>query len=44
MSEIEKKIAIDHDHDKYIIIQEFNKLKSEDFTARLKQTKFSKQK
>ena len=25
ISEIEKKIAIDHDHDKYIITQEFNK-------------------
>ena len=24
-NEIEKKITADHDHDKYIIIQEFNK-------------------
>ena len=36
-NEIENKIAADHDHDKYIITQEFNKLTSENFTARLKQ-------
>ena len=34
--EIENKIA-DHDHDKNITTQELNKLKSEHFTARLKQ-------
>ena len=34
---IEKKITTDHDHDKYITTQEFNKLTSENFTARLKQ-------
>ena len=37
ISEIENKIATDHDHDKYIAAQEFNKLTSENFTARLKQ-------
>ena len=37
ISEIEKKINIDHDHDKYIITQEFNNLASENFTARLAQ-------
>ena len=31
------KIAIDHDHDNYIITQEFNRLTSENFTVRLKQ-------
>ena len=36
-NEIANKIAADHDHDKYIITQEFNKLTSENFTARLKQ-------
>ena len=35
-SEIENKIT-DHDHDKYIITPEFNKLTEENFTARLKQ-------
>ena len=34
--EIENKIT-DHDHDKYITTQEFNKLTSENFTASLKQ-------
>ena len=34
--EIGKKIT-DHDHDKYITTPEFNKLTSENFTARLKQ-------
>ena len=34
-SKIENKIATDHDHDKYITCQEFNKLTSENF--RLKQ-------
>ena len=37
ISEIENKITTDHDHDKYITSQEFNKLTSENFTARLKQ-------
>ena len=36
-SKIKDKITIDHDHDKYITTQEFNKLTSENFTARLKQ-------
>ena len=36
--EIEKKLDPDHDHsNKYIITQEFNKLTSETFEARLKQ-------
>ena len=30
-------INIGHDHDKYITTKEFNKLTSENFTARLKQ-------
>ena len=33
---IENKIATDQCHDKYITTQEFNKLTSENFTARLK--------
>ena len=37
ISETENKIATDHDHDKYITTQEFNKLTSEKFNARLKQ-------
>ena len=37
ISEMENKITTDHDHDKYITTQEFNKLKSENFTARLAQ-------
>ena len=37
ISEIENKITTDHDHDKYITIQELNKLTSENFTARLAQ-------
>ena len=36
ISQIENKIATDHDHDRYITTQEFNKLTSENFTARLK--------
>ena len=36
ISEIENKITTNHDHDKYITTQEFNKLTSENFTARLK--------
>ena len=37
ISEIENKFTTDHDHDKYITTQEFNKLTAEDFTARLAQ-------
>ena len=37
INEIEEKNTTDHDHDKYITTQEFNKLTSENFTARLKQ-------
>ena len=37
ISEIKNKITADHDHDKYITTQEFNKLASEIFTARLAQ-------
>ena len=36
IGEIESNITTDHDHDKYITTQEFNKLTSEGFTARLK--------
>ena len=36
ISEIENKITTDHDHDKYITTQEFNRLTSENFTARLR--------
>ena len=39
-SEIENKIA-DHDHDKYITTQEFNKLTSENFAGRLAQANLS---
>ena len=37
VNDIEKKTA-DHNQDKYITSPEFNKLTSEDFAARLKQT------
>ena len=37
ISEIENKIVTDHDHDKYITTQEFNKSTSENLAARLKQ-------
>ena len=36
INEIEKK-STDHDHDKYITTQEFNKLTSDNFTVRLTQ-------
>ena len=36
-TDIENKITTDHYHDKYITTQEFNKLTSENFTARLAQ-------
>ena len=35
--EIENEITTDYDHDKCITTQEFNKLTSETFTARLKE-------
>ena len=35
-SENENKTTADHDHDKYFIAQEFNKLTSNNFTGRLK--------
>ena len=37
ISETENKITTDHDHGKYIITQEFDKLTAKDFTARLAQ-------
>ena len=39
--EIENKIT-DHDHDKYITTQEFNKLTSENFTASLKRANLAR--
>ena len=36
-NEIENKITTDHDHDKYNTAQEFNKLTSDDLSARLAQ-------
>ena len=43
--QIENKITTNHDHDKYITTQEFNKLTLENVNARLDLTsKFSKQK
>ena len=36
ISETENKIGTDYDHDKYIITQEFNKLTSDNFNAKLK--------
>ena len=41
ISEIENKITTDHDHDKYITTEEFNKFTSENFTTRLKQANLS---
>ena len=43
INEIENKIT-DHDHDKYITTQGFNKLTSEDFTVRLAQTNLARKK
>ena len=37
ISKIENKITTDHDHDKYISTQEFNKLTAENITARVAQ-------
>ena len=34
-NELEKKITNDHDHDKYVTTQQFDKLTSEHFSARL---------
>ena len=43
--QIENNITTNHDHDKYITTQEFNKLTLENVNARLDLTsKFSKQK
>ena len=42
ISETKNKIATDHDHDKYITTQEFNRLTSEHFTARLKQANLAR--
>ena len=36
-SKIENTITKDHDHDRYITTQEFNKLKSENVAAKLSQ-------
>ena len=41
INEIEKKIT-DHDHNKYITTQEFDKLPSENFAARLAQTNLAR--
>ena len=41
ISKTENKITTDHDHDKYITTQEFNRLTSENFTPRLKQAKLA---
>ena len=40
-NENEKKTTTDNDHDKYITIQKFNKLISENFAARLAQANLS---
>ena len=37
ISEIENNVTTDHDHDKYITTQEFNKLPPEHSTAKLAQ-------
>ena len=44
ITEIENKIATDHDHDKYITTQNFNKLLPEDFTAGLIQANLASKK
>ena len=41
ISEIENKITTDHNHDKHITTQKFNKLTTENFSARLKQPKLA---
>ena len=40
VSEIENKTTTDHDHDKYITTQEFDKSTSENFATRLAQANF----
>ena len=42
ISEIENKIVTDHDHDKHITTQEFNKLTSENVTAWLAQANLAR--
>ena len=37
ISQTENKVTTDHDYDKYITTQEFNKLTSEKFPAKLRQ-------
>ena len=44
ISENENKTITDHDHDKYITTQEFNKLTSEKFPARLKSANLASKK
>ena len=41
INKIQNKIS-DHDHDKYIATQEFNRLTSENFTTRLKEANLAK--
>ena len=41
ISEIVNKVTTDHDHDKHVTTQEFNKLTAEHFTARLAQAKLA---
>ena len=40
---LKKKNSVDHDHDKYITTQEFNKLASEIFSARLAQANLARE-
>ena len=42
INEIKNEITTNYDHDKYITTQEFNKITSENFTARLKQANLVK--
>ena len=44
ISETENKIPTDHDHDKYITTEEFNKLTAESFTAILKEANVASKK
>ena len=41
INKIQNKIS-DHDHDKYIATQEFNRLSSENFTTRLKEANLAR--
>ena len=43
IGEIEKKI-LDHNHDKYIATQEFNKVMTDNFAARVKQVNLASKK